>query len=707
MMRTNYKNQWMLAAILCCGLVMTSCSREQDVVDNPSTPDPEPPSAKDPGKWWIDDSNMDKTVKPGDNFYMYCNGSWWKNATVNPETHIISRLDLMKPTFKERVNSLTDDNYSRFKSHLEWADPNSEAAASAQKLYDDVLKQSGLEDAKTPEDILRAFGKMSAMGVGSCIKLEPFCYDNKICLYVGFNSEDVTEEDTHKTQSSRLPSIRQIINQNPDVMSHLVPVCGRSNTRSIANEWSFIRYILEGMGIDPTNVYVYDDYMKATGQPSNPISMLTNQFLKVWQDFFEDKLTGNAIQKSMVMDCYKKDYGFISKKTMEAYNTELNKSDDNSDFDLANLARTRGDDDSSTGTISLSLKKLEETLCDEYLPYLRSKMVADQLVPKGLKEEYMNCCKEVRDVFAQRIKNNEWLSEGSKKNALEKLDAMVMNVAYPDKWITEGLPDFTKSQSLLEDIYIIRKARLNLMKAIIGKSREEASFTAIICDKSSHLGVLNAYYDCNLNSMNMLPAFILPPFYDATQSLAINYECFGTLGHEMTHGFDTRGSRYDKYGAVTPDGIWASPADKAEFDRRTELLVKQYAAYDVLPDVMPGVKANGKETIAENIADLGGEEIAWQAFINRLEADGYTGDELKLMKQRFFRAFAEEYRSKYDDTYVNYMAFGKDNFEGPDGHSMDKERVNGVVSNMDSWYEAFDIKEGALYRQPAERIHIW
>jgi len=338
-MRTSYKNHRMLAAILFCGLVMTSCSDQQGIIDTPVTPEPEQASAKDPGKWWIDENNMDKSVKPGDNFFMYCIGSWWKNTTVDPKSHITTRLDFMKPNFDDKVRSLTDANYAIFKSHLKWADPNSEAAASAQKLYDDVLKQSGLEEAKTSADVMRAYGKMCAMGVGSCIKLQPFCHDNKICLYVSAN----------------------------------------------------------------------------------------------------------------------------------------------------------------------------------------------------------------------------------------------------------------------------------------------------------------------------------------------------------------------------PEG----PADKAEFDRRTELLVKQFESYDVLPDEMPGVKANGKATIAENIADLGGMEIAWQAFINRHEADGYNDNELKLMKQRFFLAYAEEYRSKYDANYVNRLAFGNDNPEAVNGHSMNKERVNGVVANMDGRYDAFDIEEGALYRKPAERIHIW
>ena len=700
----------MLAAILACGLVMTSCVDDKTVPDNPS-PTPEQASAKDPGKWWIDENNMDKSVKPGDNFYMYCNGTWWKNAAVDPIYHYTSRLSLMKPTFNERVNSLTDANYAIYKSHLKWADPNSEAAASAQKLYDDVLKQSGLDAATTPEDVLRAFGKMATMGVCSCIKLQPFCYDNKICLYASYNLEDFIEESGNQPNAARgaiQPSISQIISEHPDVMAHLVPVSGRSGTRAISSEWSFIRYILEGMGVDATQVYFYDDYVKAASTLFVPLSDLAYTMLEVWQKSFENQATGAAILKALVTEYCKKDYGFISQKTMEEFNIEINKDYEKFDDDLGNLARTRGgNDNASTSTKALSLKKLETTLEIEYLTYLRSKMVADQLVPPGLKGEYLKCCKEVKDVFAQRIKDNDWLSDGSKKNALEKLDAMLMNVAYPDKWYTEGLADFSKSQSLLEDIYTIRKARLNLMKTLLGKSREEASFTAVVTYYISSLGSMNATYNRNLNCMNMLPGFILPPFFDPAQSLAINYECFNTLGHEMTHGFDTEGSKYNKYGTITAQGIWASPADKAEFDRRTELLVKQFGAYDVLPGEMPGVKANGEATLVENIADLGGVEIAYQAFLNRLKADGYTGDELKLMKQRFFLAYGEEYRSKYDAAYVNYMVFGKDNPDGVEGHSMDKERVNGVVANMDGWYDAFDIKEGAFYRKPADRIRIW
>ena len=192
-MRTNYKNLWMLAAILFCGLAMTSCDDVLDVIDNPTTTETEQALAQDPGIWWIDENNMDKSVKPGDNFFMYCNGTWWKNTSVNPLSNITSRLSLMKPTFSQRVNSLTDANYDIYKSHLKWADDGSEAAIAGQNLFDGVLKQSGLMEATTSIDVMRAFGKMAAMGACSCLKLEPFCYNNKVCLYVSYNNEDFIE----------------------------------------------------------------------------------------------------------------------------------------------------------------------------------------------------------------------------------------------------------------------------------------------------------------------------------------------------------------------------------------------------------------------------------------------------------------------------------------------------------------------------------
>ena len=688
---------WMPAAILFSSLMMASCVGFADsaigVEDKPTEPTkkPETASAKDPGNWWIDERYMDKSVKLSDDFFMYCIGTWWKNTTLDKENSILYRFYDVKPSFTDRVNSLTDDNYSKYKSRLKWADPNSEAAASAQKLYDDVLKKSGLEAATTPEDVMRAFGKMSAMGVSSCIRLDPFGYNGKVCLVVNVCNESYSESkksSSDATQSDKKTSFRELFKKHPELMQHLVPVSGKSGTRSIPEKLSFIKYILEGMGIDPEACYTLEDWVTLTDQKKS--SEINNMiaYMENWQKIFTDKENAVTLLKELIENIYHLDYCLISQKTMEEVNDNLK-------------------NDTQAKGAELSLKKVEKTMEENYLPYLRSKLVAEQMVPALRKEEYMNYCKEMIGVFGVRIKSNEWMSEGSKKNALDKLNAMVFNVAYPDHWIKEGLPDFSKSQSLLEDVYIMRTTRQNLLKAIVGKSRLKESFTALAMDNEAWLGLENAFYDPLFNSMNILPFYVLPPNYDPTQSLVINYQMFDTMGHEMTHGFDTSGSQFDKNGNYTPNGIWASEADKAEFDRRTELLVKCYDSYDVLPDEMPGVKADGKTTLGENIADLGGTEIAYQAFLNRLEVDGYTGDNLKLMKQRFFLSLGEEWRSKYGEDHVNYVAFGKGNPHGADVHSLSKERVNGVVANMNSWYEAFDIKDGALYRAPKDRIKIW
>ena len=452
----------MLAAILACGLLTTSCVDDKTIPDNPS-PTPEQASAKDTGEWWIDESYMDKSVNPGDDFFMHCIGTWWKNTPIDPKANITYRFYDVKPSFTDRVNSLTDDNYSRYKSHLKWADPNSEAAASARKLYDDVLKQSGLEAATTPEDVLRAFGKMSAMGVSSCIWLQPFGYNGKICLYVNLNSEsfsDTKSSSGDAAPSGKVPSFRQLVKKHPELMQHLVPVSGKSGSRSIPGKYSFIKYILEGMGIDPEVCYTVEDWAALLHQQAADFESF-NYDMENWQKAFTHKEHAVTILKELIKDHYTFDYALISQKTMEEANAEYQSNP-------------------VTKNEELSLKTIEETLKHYYLCYLRSKMVAEQMVPAGCKEEYQHYCQEMTAAFAQRIKSNEWMSEGSKQNALDKLNAMVFNIAYPDHWISEGLPDFSKSQSLLEDVYIMRRARQNLLKAIAGKSRTEESFTTVI-----------------------------------------------------------------------------------------------------------------------------------------------------------------------------------------------------------------------------------
>lgn len=440
----------MLAAILCCSLMMTSCIDEMGNSDNPSS-DPEL-ELTDKTKWWLDENFMDKSVNPGDNFYMYCVGTWWKNTAI-PTLSLsgyISRFETDgRPIFSDKVRSLTDANFQKFQSRLEWAEDGSEAAKAGQKAYDNMLAESGMNSAATSADVLKAFGKMGAMGVATCLRLEPFSVNGKVCLLVEY---DVLESNVGdgEVESARQMSLRKMIKKDPDVMAHLVPLGSKGGTRAIPEKYSVIKSILEGMGFNPEDAYTLEDYAKALNMSDDES---TKQNIANWKKGFES--LQNYIQnetldnlKNMLLEYYKVDYGFISKATMEACNKQL--------------------EQAKSGKV-LSLSALESTMDNKYLPYLRSKMVADQLVPAGLKEDYLRHCRELKAVFAQRIKDNDWLSDGSKQNALEKLENMTFNVAYPDKWIKAGLADFSKNKSLVEDIYTLRKARIDLLKAIVGK----------------------------------------------------------------------------------------------------------------------------------------------------------------------------------------------------------------------------------------------
>jgi putative endopeptidase len=216
----------------------------------------------------------------------------------------------------------------------------------------------------------------------------------------------------------------------------------------------------------------------------------------------------------------------------------------------------------------------------------------------------------------------------------------------------------------------------------------------------------NAVYLQNYNAFVIYPYFLNAPYYDPSQNEAFNYGTYTIFAHEITHGFDTKGANFNKIGDYGP--IWANEADAQEFMRRASKLSAWYSSFDLLPDEMPGVKANGEGTVTEDIADLGGFEIAFQLYTDKLKADGFKDEQMRLQQQRFYRVNAEIWRAKYNPEYVQMVALGINSPNDPDKHSMEKERINGLVPNTNAWYDLFDVKPGdKLYLAPEERVHIW
>jgi predicted metalloendopeptidase len=307
--------------------------------------------------------------------------------------------------------------------------------------------------------------------------------------------------------------------------------------------------------------------------------------------------------------------------------------------------------------------------------------------PPQAKKRILDLVADLRAVLGDRIVGLEWMGEETKKAARTKLDAFAVKMGYPDTW-----RDFSA-------LRLDRGAFVdNVLNATVFNFDYNIGKLARPVDRGEWLmstPTVNAYYFPPRNEI-VFPAGILqPPFFFADADAAVNYGAIGSvIGHEMTHGFDDQGSQYDEVGNLRN---WWQPSDRAAYDSRTDLVVKQYDGYEPLP----GVPINGKLCLGENIADLGGLKVAFAAFERYLARegepppiDGFTA------RQRFFMGYAQEWRSKFREEAQRVRL-------NIDPHSPGRYRVLGPLANLSEFFEAFG-RDGAAMERPKElRPTIW
>ena len=294
-------------------------------------------------------------------------------------------------------------------------------------------------------------------------------------------------------------------------------------------------------------------------------------------------------------------------------------------------------------------------------------------------------------IEAYRVSINElpWMSADTKKKALEKLGKFTPKIGYPDKW-----RDYSKLE--------IKRGDLVGNLARISKFRGDFEYSKVgkPVDKSEWLmtpQTVNAYYHPLMNEIVFPAAILQPPFFALDADDAVNYGGIGAvIGHEIGHGFDDQGSRYDGDGNLKN---WWSDEDRKEFEKRTSSLISQYNA--LAPEEAPDVNVNGALTIGENIGDLGGATIAYKAYkiaLGGKEApvlDGLTGD------QRFFIGYAQVWRGKIRSEAMKVRL-------ATDPHSPGEFRCNQILKNLPQFHSAFGVKEGdSLYMPPSEQVAIW
>jgi putative endopeptidase len=348
------------------------------------------------------------------------------------------------------------------------------------------------------------------------------------------------------------------------------------------------------------------------------------------------------------------------------------------------------------GTTLSGIPKLKERwkrgvgLVEGALGEAVGQIYVDRHFGKQAKERMVGLVANLIQAYRVDIKALTWMSDETKQKAFTKLDKFTPKIGYPDKW-----RDYSKlvitADDLIGNLAAIAKYSQDFEYAKIGKPVDKSEWYMTP-------QTVNAYYNPGMNEIVFPAAILQPPFFDVlADDDAANYGGIGAvIGHEIGHGFDDQGSKYDGDGNLVN---WWSDKDRTEFEKRTKKLIEQYD--QLSPAAAPDVKVNGALTIGENIGDLGGLTIAYKAYEISLAdkqppiIDGYTG------AQRFFMGWAQSWRGKYRAEEVRRRI-------ATDPHSPDEFRCNQIVANLSEFYDAFGVKESDKhFITSGDRVRIW
>ncbi len=317
------------------------------------------------------------------------------------------------------------------------------------------------------------------------------------------------------------------------------------------------------------------------------------------------------------------------------------------------------------------------------------KIYADKYFPEAAKKRMVELIKNLQIALGERIAAQDWMTDSTKVNALLKLNTFYVKVGYPDKWIDMTKLTIDPKKSYYENIRECRKFWNNYeIEHTAGKPVDRD-------DWYMYPQTVNAYYNPTTNEICFPAGILQRPLFDMEADDAFNYGAIGVvIGHEMTHGFDDQGRQFDKDGNMHD---WWAKTDGEKFKERTDKYADFFSAINVLPDL----KANGRLTLGENLADHGGLQVAYAAFKNATKnkplpvIDGLTPD------QRFFIAYAGVWAGNITDEEIR-------NRTKSDPHALGRWRVNGALPHIDAWYEAFGVKPGdKMYIPKADRLPLW
>ena len=651
----------------------------------------------------VDLSNLDSTATAGDDFYQYACGGWMKNNPLPAAYSRYGSFDVLGEENNKRVNGILDEllkgSYEKGTVEQKLSDLYKLAMDSVKRNQDGVkplmtiIKR--MEDAKSVDELFAIQLELAPAGDtefwGAYLGAdEKNAKENILTVYQG--GITLSEKDYYLASDSATVKIREAYKEHIVKMFQLVGFSEKEAQAKRDNILKLETALARGSRSRTELRDPQKNYNKTT----------LKEFVANYPHLqLEKVLNASGLESKYLQDLVVGQPEFLAGADQVVAALTPAEYRDYMEWGQVNSAASMLSDEMQKEHFEffgkvMSGRKEDHPLWRRATRQLESVMgealgqiYVKKYFPAEAKERMVKLVKNLQSALAERIKAQDWMDDSTKQNALDKLAAFYVKVGYPDKWTDITALTIDPDKSYYENMLECRRFWNKWdIEHKAGKPVDRD-------DWHMYPQTVNAYYNPTTNEICFPAGILQRPFFDMEADDAFNYGAIGVvIGHEMTHGFDDQGRQYDKDGNMHD---WWTEQDAKNFEARTDRYADFFSAIKVLPDL----NANGRLTLGENLADHGGLQVAYTAFVNAMKeqplapVDGFTPE------QRFFLAYAGVWAGNITEEEIR-------NRTKTDPHSLGRWRVNGALPHIDAWYDAFNVKPGdKMYIPKEERLPLW